>query len=59
MNKTLCENFLTYDVAWEPWHGAKPSPIIFDKANGFVRKYDGFKYLSLFESDKKIWDNFW
>ena len=34
--------------------GAKPMHIRFDKVNGFIRVYDGTRYLVLF-GDKKIW----
>ena len=32
--------------------GATALSIVFDKANGFIRYYDGTKYLALFDPDK-------
>ena len=33
--------------------GSKPLHTIFDKADGYIRKYDTTKYLVLFHSDEK------
>ena len=33
--------------------GAKPLHIIFDKVDGYIKKYDRTKYLALFHSDEK------
>ena len=33
-------------------YGKKPLYIVFDKVNGYIRKYDGSKYLELFHSDE-------
>ena len=46
------ENILIYEVSFKNFIGAKPLQIIFDKVNGFVRDYDGIKYLVLFGLEK-------
>ena len=46
------ENILIYEVSFKNFIGAKPLRIIFDKVNGFVRDYDGIKYLVLFGLEK-------
>ena len=40
--------YLIYDVSYKILIGAKPLHIMFDKVNGFIRDYDGTKYLVLF-----------
>ena len=32
--------------------GVKPWPITFNKINGFIRVYDGTRYLLLFEDEE-------
>ena len=44
------EDILIYDVSYKILIGAKPLHIMFDKVNGFIRDYDGTKYLVLFSS---------
>ena len=44
------KNILVYDILCKNWIGAKPLHIMFDKVNGFIRDYDGTKYLVLFSS---------
>ena len=36
------------DVSYKTLISAKPLRIMFDKVNGCIRDYDGFKYLVLF-----------
>ena len=43
-----CENILIYDIAYETFTGAKPLCFMFGKGDGFIRDYDGTKYLVLF-----------
>ena len=50
LDKKLYENFLIYDIAYKTPYGAKPLHIIFDIVDGYVRKYDGTKYLAVFHS---------
>ena len=45
------KNFLIY-VAYETLYGVRPLHIIFEKVDGYIRKYDGTKYLALFHSDE-------
>ena len=54
MDEKSYESILIYDVAWKPQYGAKPSPIIFDKLDGYIRIYDRTKYLPLFHSEKNM-----
>ena len=46
------ENVLIYKVFYNTFIGAKPLRIIYNKLDGFVRDYDGTKYLVLFDSEK-------
>ena len=46
------ENILVYDISCKTLIGAKPSRIMFDKVSGFIRVYDGTKYLVLFGFEK-------
>ena len=39
---------LVYDILYKVLIGAKSLRIIFDKADGFIRVYDGTRYLVLF-----------
>ena len=48
------EYLLFYDVAYKTPYGAKPSYTIFDKVDGYIRKYDRRKYLGLFQSRKYL-----
>ena len=50
-NKTKL--FLIYDFAYKTPHGAKPFCIIFDKVDGYIRKYDSTRYLESFYPDEK------
>ena len=36
---------LIYDGAYKTLHSAKALRIIFDKVDGYIRKYDGIEYL--------------
>ena len=42
------ENILVYNILYKVLIGAKSLRIIFDKADGFIRVYDGTRYLVLF-----------
>ena len=46
------ENFLVYNVSYKTLLDAKPLWIIFDKIDGFMRVYDGARFLVLFGSEK-------
>ena len=45
------ENFLIYDISLT-LIGPRPLRIRFDKIDGFIRIYDGTRYLTLFGSEK-------
>ena len=46
------KNILIYDVSHKSLIGTKPLRIILDKVDGFIRDYDGTKYLVLFGPEK-------
>ena len=45
------ENILIDDISNKNLIGPKPLRIIFDKIDGFIRTYDGTRYLTLFGSE--------
>ena len=46
------ENILIYDISYKTLIGSKPLRIRFDKIDGFIRIYDGTRYLTLFGFEK-------
>ena len=44
------ENILIYDIWYKTFMGAKPLRIRFDEIDGFIKIYDGIRYLVLFAS---------
>ena len=42
------ENILLYDISYKTLIGPKPLRIRFDKIDGFIKIYDGTRYLTLF-----------
>ena len=46
------ENILMYDISYETFMGAKPLGIRFDKKDGFIKIYDGIRYLVSFGSKR-------
>ena len=46
------ENILIYNISYKTLIGAKPLPIRFDKIDGFIRVYNGTRYLVLFGLEK-------
>ena len=46
------ENILVYNILYKTSTGAKPLRIRFDKIDGFIRVYNGTRYLVLFEGEK-------
>ena len=51
IGKKLYENILVYNISYKTLIDAKPLQIKFDKINGFIRFYDGTRYLVLFRSE--------
>ena len=47
-----CENILIFHISFKVLIRAKPLRIMFDKAEGFIRDYDGTRYLVLLDSEK-------
>ena len=43
---------MIYDISYKTLIGLKPLRIRFDKIDGFIRIYDGTRYLTLFCSEK-------
>ena len=41
-----------YDAAYKTPYGATPLRIIFNKVDGYTKKYDKTKYLALFHSKR-------
>ena len=46
------ENILVHDISYEALIGKKPLRIRFHKVDGFIRVYDGTRYLVLFSAEK-------
>ena len=46
--KNKYENILIYDILYKTLIGAKPLRIRFDKIDGFIKTYDGIRYLVSF-----------
>ena len=46
------ENILTYVISYKTFIGAKPLRIRFDKIDGFIKIYDGTRYLVLFGPER-------
>ena len=57
--KKKSENILVYDISYKTFMGSKPLHIKFDKIDGFIKIYDGIRYLVLFGYwwYHKIFDN--
>ena len=51
-NEKSQKDILILDILYENLIGAKPLRIRFDKIDGFIRSYDGTRYLRLFGSEK-------
>ena len=47
MDKISYGNIFICDISYKRFIGAKPMCILFDKVYGFIRVYDGTKYLVL------------
>ena len=47
--KNRYENILIYDISYKIFMVAKPLRIMFDKISGFIKIYDGIKYLISYE----------
>ena len=47
--KNRYENILIYDISYKISMVAKPLRIMFDKISGFIKIYDGIKYLISYE----------
>ena len=46
------QNILVYNISYKSSIDSSPSCITFDKIDGFIRVYDGTRYLVLFGRDK-------
>ena len=52
IDKKSYENMLIYDISYKTLIDPKPLRIRFDKIDGFIRVYDGARYLTFFGSEK-------
>ena len=52
MNEKSYLNILIYDILYKTLIGVKSLCIRFDKVDGFIRVYDGTRYLVLFGGEK-------
>ena len=52
VDERLYENILDHNISFKTSSEAKPLRISFDKLNGFIRLYDGNRYLVLLGSEK-------
>ena len=52
LNEKSYRNILVYNDSYKTLIGDKPLCIRFDKVNGFIRVYDGTRYLALFGTEK-------
>ena len=52
INKKSHENILVCNISCKTLSIAKPLRIRFDKVDGFIRVYDGTRYLVLFSPEK-------
>ena len=50
--KNKYEIILVYNISYKSLIDSKPLPIWFDKIDGFIRFYDGTRYLVFFGSEK-------
>ena len=46
------KNILVYNISHKTLIGVKPLRISFDKIDGFIKVYDGTRYLVLFGAEK-------
>ena len=52
MDKKSCKNILVYGISYKTLIGGKPLCVRLDELNGFIRVYDGTRYLVLFGPEK-------
>ena len=52
MDEEPYEKILVYNISYKSLIDSKPLCIRFDKIDGFIRVYDGTRYLVLFGSEK-------
>ena len=48
----LFENIVVYNISYKNLIASKPLRITFSKIDGFIKDYDGIRYLVLFGSEK-------
>ena len=47
LDEKLYKNILIFEISYKTFMGAKPLCIWFDKIDGFIKTYDGIRYLVL------------
>ena len=50
LDKKIYKNILIYDISYKTFMCSKPLRIRFRKIDGFIKIYDGIKYLFCYES---------
>ena len=56
MRQKIVRNFVwmyeIYDISYKKFVGTKPMRIRFDNVDGFIKTYDGTRYLVLFDPER-------
>ena len=52
------ENILICDISYKTFMGSISLPIRFTEIDGFIKVYDGIRYLVLFNHGM-VWQNLW
>ena len=53
LDKKSYVNILIYDTSYKTPYGKKPFHVVFNKAEGYIRKNNSTKYLAFVHSDEK------
>ena len=53
-NEKSHENIFVYDISYRTLIGPKPFHIRFDKIDGFIRIYDGNRYVTLIDTENMM-----
>ena len=55
----MCENFIIYYFGFKALYSTKSLSIIFDKVDGYIRKYNRTKYVAFLCSVAEVARIFW
>ena len=53
-NEKSHENIFVYDISYKTLIGSKPFRIRFHKIDGFIRIYDGNRYVALIDTENMM-----